>query len=128
MQFKNTTKEEIKEALKDIQPLFNYNLRFLKLKPLNNDGTRFKVLLGVKPKAERESNKGVHISPNGRLTAWACWHAHGFLFESLFTKSPKAEIRTSRVKAPITVESGNWQDWMAGSYFDPKYASDLCGC
>jgi len=86
------------------ETIYGGNITFKKVKPLNQKGTSFNVRLGVAD----SHGVGGHVSPGGRATGSASWHAHGHFFDELIAKSPDAKITTAR--GVITAGGGNWQD------------------
>ena len=56
----------------------------------------------------------------------------GHFFEEVFKIAPEAEILSGSQhyirKMAITKDSGNWEDWNAGSMMYPAYMSELCEC
>lgn len=60
---------------------------------------------------------GSRTSASGRQLAKASWHAHGHVFDQIFSIEPKAVIVSMGTK--ITAESGNWEDRNVGNYYNP---------
>ncbi|MCW3994949.1 MAG: hypothetical protein NWE98_02215 [Candidatus Bathyarchaeota archaeon] len=121
------TKNEIETAFQKINAKYNNNL-VLNCETLS--ATRHRVRIRAVPKKQRKSDDGVKLGYNGRLTAAACWHVHGYFFDELLALQPKTIIRA--LKRKIYAKNGrifgNWQDWNCGSILNPKMASDYCMC
>jgi len=65
---------------------------------------------------------GARVSSSGRNLPKASWHAHGYLFDAIFTLAPNAIIYSFGKK--ITIENGNWEDMKIGSMMNPIYFSE----
>ena len=119
MKVKNATKEQLSQALDNVNKRFDGNINIDISKKIGNF---LQFRLGV----ESSKAPGARRSPSGRRIAAACWHAHGFFFEELFEIAPMAEVRA--LDRIITVDGGNWIDWNIGSVYAPCRFSTACEC
>ena len=125
MKIYNTTYDDIKKALDDVNKRFDYNIRFKHFpETLNQSKTTFTLTLTVIDSKGPGSRRGFQRRKDGkrrRLSA-ACWHVHGY-FMYYLNQHAKIVTLGSRV-----FPGSQWHDWNAGSQFDPVYMSDLCDC
>ena len=121
MRLSYATAEDLREALKAVNELYNDNIMFKRL-----DGKIF--TLRVKDSKGAGARRGYNFTKSGerRRLISACWHVHGDFFEALFKVNPRAVVHAGRRK--ITAEGGNWQDWNIGSLITPLYHSEACDC
>jgi hypothetical protein len=120
---KNVQKQELINALIEVNKLFDDNITFFgELEPKNKLNTRWSFRLKVKD----SKGKGARRGFSGRRMISACWHVHGEFFDAIFKENPNAEI-VSRGKS-ITKDYGNWIDSNVGSLMDTLYFSEACDC
>lgn len=112
--------DDILQALREINEMYDDNVDLLKLEPISKN--RFRVRLTVKD----SSGRGARIGYTGRRVKAACWHVHGDFFNALLSLNPDAVIKTGI--RTITSQSGNWRDWNIGSVINPLYFSEACNC
>jgi hypothetical protein len=122
MKVYNTTIEKMNEALKMVNQKYDNNIIWNR-KPENTSGNCIQFTLRVKD----SKKSGARRSHSGRRLPSACWHVHGDFFDSLIEIESEARIVTGG-KITITKDGGNWQDWNAGSAFNPVSMSELCEC
>ena len=116
------TREELEQALAEINKRYEHNLTWNNFERLNGNGTRFRVTLRVKDSHE----KGAKIGYSGRHTIYACWHVHGHFFEALLEINEDIVIKTAG--RTVDKNGGNWEDWNIGSLMYPRYFSEACEC
>lgn len=113
------TREQLQIALDTVNRKFADNIRFKDIRP---DGRRIRFTLTV-----NDSKKpGSRIGNNGRRIAAACWHVHGYFFESLWQQKPDCLIIAGPLR--MTSAADNWQDSNIGSYARPMMHSEACHC
>lgn len=117
--YTNATIIELNRALELVNERFNNNIKF---KRLDNKGNRKIFTLTVK----NSKDAGGRIGFTGKRVAAACWHAHGYFFDALFSINENIYIYSMGKK--ITADSGNWQDKNIGSIMSPLYYSQACKC
>ena len=110
----------IYQALEDLNRIFNGNIEIRGLSTVSKN--RVKFTLNVK----NSSGKGAKVSPSGRRTHFACWHANGLFFDFIFRYEPTAIIKVGNKK--ITILEGNWEDFYIGPAMAPIKFSDCCSC
>jgi len=118
MKYRKCDVGDLTLALGRLNRKFKRNIKFKRLDP----GSK-RFTLGVFD----SRGKGAKLSPRGRRTVSACWHAHGQFFDELFNVNPGAEIIALGKK--ITIYEGNWQhDNNIGSIVNPVLHSEACNC
>ncbi len=120
----NTTYTELKTAMGETNKKFDKNIIFKTCTSLNNKDSRWSVTLTVIDSNGKGSRRGFQRRRDGerrRLSA-ACWHVHGFFMDSL---NKAAVIRSA---GHVVRPGDNWNDWTAGSIFEPCMMSELCDC
>ena len=118
---KNTTPEQLREALAVINKRFADNISF-KRAP-EQTGKRWTFTL----RAIDSRKAGGRIGHTGRrIGNAACWHAHGYFFEALFKIAPDAVVYAGSLT--ISADAGNWQDRNIGSMVQPMMYSEACAC
>lgn len=127
MYFKNTTRQEMLEALTILNQKYDNNVEFVYL-DWNTSRHAVQCTLRVK----ESHGKGARLSQsqtslgNHRHLINACWHVHGDLFETILKLNPNVVIYAEKNK--IDKHGGNWQDWNIGSIMNPLYYSEACEC
>jgi hypothetical protein len=116
----NCSVEDLKEALELTTKEFDNNVIFNRFPEAR--GNRLMFTLKVKD----SSGEGARVSDSGRKMVSACWHVHGTFFDNLIKVNSEAEIKSAQ--SIINSDGGNWRDWQAGSFVNPKMASELCNC
>jgi len=122
------TREELEQALAEINKRYEHNLTWNNFERLNGNGTRFRVTLRVKDSHGKGAKLGHEDYRTGkaRHTISACWHVHGNFFEALLAINPEIIIKTAG--RTVDKNGGNWQDWNIGSLMYPRYFSEACEC
>jgi hypothetical protein len=128
MKFKNVTVEDMNQALKAINERFDGNIAFNRFdvgtKTIN---ATLRVISSKSGSKGRKLNQSWLISKKGfKSGSSACWHVHGYFFESLLKIAPNAEITTQYGR--IDKSGGNWVDHQKGSLMEPIMYSELCEC
>jgi len=113
-----TSREVLQEALNYVNALYDGNV----IMETKDRGLYYLVRLKVKDSRK----KGARRSPNGRRLANACWHVHGYFIDKIFELDNKAVVRT-RGKT-FKRDNWDWEDWNAGSLYNPVFISELCDC
>ena len=128
MIIKNITTEQLNESVKELNSLYDNNIKLNDHEVINNKGTRHRVTLRVNDCRGEGSRHGFNTNKNGeyRRTNSACWHTHGDFFELLFKRNDRCEVRSGGNL--ITVNGGNWQNKRTGSMLNPIMFSDMCDC
>jgi hypothetical protein len=121
MIIKNTTEDQIVEAIENINKEFGDNIKCT-IEPDGVRGRNVRVRLAVM----KSDGKGAKIGFSGRRTVHACWHVHGRFFEELIRINADAVIMAQDKR--IDKNGGNWQDWNIGSIINPLYYSEACNC
>jgi len=116
----NATKNELEEALIAVNEMFEDNVIFKEIKQISKNRIQFTL------RTKKSREKGSRITHSGRHHPSACFHAHGFFFDALFTINENIFIKSGRKK--ITKDSGNWEDRNIGSIMIPYMHSDACNC
>ena len=115
------TRNDLEQALRDINVSYKGNIMFRDIKPLNAKHTRWQFTLRV----NSSKGLGMKYGPSGRRTVSACWHVHGNFFSELL-EIADCKIYTGGHK--VTRSGGNWQNWNCGSMMRPMYMSEMCEC
>lgn len=122
------SREELEQALAEINKRYGNNIVWNNFERLNGKGTRFRVTLRVKDSHGKGAKLG-HPNPRTgrqRHTINACWHVHGYFFEALLAINPQILIKTAG--RTVDKNGGNWEDWNIGSLMYPRYFSEACEC
>jgi hypothetical protein len=117
----SATIPEIKKALEKANEKVQGNLMFAEIvrKRIGRDGDpKTKVRLTVKSSRAQ----GAKRTASGRRVAAACWHAHGYFFDSLPEGTKIQALNT-------TFQAGDvWRDWNEQSMGIIKPTSQCCDC
>jgi hypothetical protein len=124
----NATQDQVKQAVQDVSAfIYNGNVIVKEMKQLSKNRVQFTI------RVKDSRGLGAARSGSGRRTVSACWHAHGHVFDRLFTvvAPTSSDGRLTFVQSmgkKITKDGGNWQDSMRGSNAAPIRASQCCEC
>jgi hypothetical protein len=110
----NVSKEIVLQAIENVNKKQGYQIE---LNRADYTGKWFNFTIKTKSKIP-----GARLSFSGRNLPKCSWHAHGYLFDAIFTLNPSAIIYSFGKK--ITIDDGNWQDIKIGSMMNPKYFSE----
>ena len=121
----NATIEELEKALDIINKRYKGNVSFNRLEA---NGKRVNFTLRVNDSHGPGHRRGFSVNKNGkaRCLASACWHVHGHFFDALLKVRPTTWVQARDKR--ITSTGGNWQNWDAGSWANPKMMSEMCDC
>ncbi len=139
MLIKNTSIQELTEALVKVNEKYDGNIKFREIKAKNQARTRFRLTLQVvTTKGPGHRVGGTHPTwttrsgnpYKARRLIYACWHVHGDYFDILFDINPKVEIRVGGQGKNVVYKSkeDNWEDFDVGSRMFPTMLSELCDC
>ena len=125
MIFKNTTINELEQALKEVNKKYDDNVEF---REITNSGKNVKATIKVKSSQKAGHRVGFAKTSKGnrRKMPCACWHVHGDFFEELLKINENVVIKSSLAQqVVITIDKygGNWQDYNIGSDYEPLFAS-----
>lgn len=139
MLIKGATREQIDEALRLTNELFEGNIRYSTIAPAGNT-RQGKPKHGVTLRVNDAQRAGARLGfsktskGNRRHLASACWHVHGVFFDSLpegteiQVGSKVQDTRTGKYRKLTTYPNAKWWDFEVGNHFEPVLLSNLCDC
>ena len=122
MELRKTNLKELEKAMELLNQIFQGNITFNRLTPVNQKGDAFNVTLRVKDSRGAGARRGY----TGRRLINACYHVHGYFFQILFMLNPQIQIKSLNNNIS---EHNIWGfDRNIGSIMNPLYLSDACNC
>ena len=121
-----TAKRVLEEALEKINVKYKGNVIFNRLEPSSVNRSLFTLKVADCKKAGARLGFSFKKDGKRRRLSSACWHVHGDFFDAVLEIAPEAIIKSAG--KVISKDGGNWQDWNAGSTYNPAYMSELCDC